>query len=139
MKTFKTYLNELNLAQRKAIGRRLAMMSKKASTQKKKERNKLKAWPANIILKKAQKKVRQFVMKKIAGKERDLSDLGLAAKERLEKQADKKMKGGKMKGMVKKMAKQIQTKHKEDIKKAKEDQKEDIKKAREDQFMGKQV
>ena len=125
MKTFKTYLNELNLAQRKATGRRMAMMSKKASTQKKKERNKLKAWPANIILKKAQKKVRQFVMKKIAGKERDLSDLGIAAKERLEKEADKKMKGGKMKSMVIKMGKQIQLKHKEDIKKAKEKKKEE--------------
>ena len=125
MKTFKTYLNELNLAQRKATGRRMAMMSKKASTQKKKERNKLKAWPADVILKKAQKKVRQFVMKKIAGKERDLSDLGLAAKERLEKQADKKMKGGKMKSMVIKVGKQIQLKHKEDIKKAKEKKKEE--------------
>ena len=125
MKTFKTYLNELNLAQRKATGRRMAMMSKKASTQKKKERNKLKAWPADVILKKAQKKVRQFVMKKIAGKERDLSDLGIAAKERLEKEADKKMKGGKMKSMVIKMGKQIQLKHKEDIKKAKEKKKEE--------------
>ena len=125
MKTFKTYLNELNLAQRKATGRRMAMMSKKASTQKKKERNKLKAWPADVILKKAQKKVRQFVMKKIAGKERDLSDLGIAAKERLEKEADKKMKGGKMKSMVIKVGKQIQLKHKEDIKKAKEKKKEE--------------
>ena len=125
MKTFKTYLNELNLAQRKATGRRMAMMSKKASTQKKKARNKLKAWPATVVHKKAQKAVRKFVMKKIAGKERDLSDLGIAAKERLEKEADKKMKGGKMKSMVIKMGKQIQLKHKEDIKKAKEKKKEE--------------
>ena len=64
-------------------------------------------------------------MKKIAGKERDLSDLGLAAKEKLEKQADKKMKGGKMNAFVKKKEMILAKKHKDDIKKAKAKKKEE--------------
>ena len=63
-------------------------------------------------------------MQKIAGKQKDISDLGIGQKEKLEKLTDKKMKGGKMKAFVKKKEKQLQKKHKEDILKAKEAKKE---------------
>ena len=47
-----------------------------------------------------------------------------SAKEKLEKAADKKMKGGKMKAFVQKKAKVIQKQHQQDIKVAKEKMKE---------------
>ena len=125
MKTYQELrLEFLNLSQRKAVGRRMAQMSKKKSVQMKKARNKLKPWSKDIVLKKAQKAVRKFVMQKIAGKSKDISDLGIVAKEKLEKGADKKMKGGKMKAFIQKKAKVLQQKHKEDILKAKEKMKE---------------
>ena len=124
MKTYQELrLEFLNMSQRKAVGRRMAQMAKKKSTQMKKARNKLKPWGKDIVMKKAQKAVRKFVMQKIAGKA-DISDLGLVAKEKLEKGADKKMKGGKMKAFIQKKAKVLQQKHKEDILKAKEKMKE---------------
>ena len=125
MKTYQELrLEFLNLSQRKAVGRRMAQMSKKKSVQMKKARNKLKPWSKDIVLKKAQKAVRKFVMQKIAGKSKDISDLGIGQKEKLEKLTDKKMKGGKMKAFVKKKEKELQKKHKEDILKAKEKMKE---------------
>ena len=125
MKTYKQLrLEFLNMAQRKAVGRRMAQVAKKASTQMKKARNKLRPWSKEKLHGKAQKAVRKFVMQKIAGKQKDISDLGIGQKEKLEKITDKKMKGGKMKAFVKKKEKQLQKKHKEDIKKAKEKMKE---------------
>ena len=125
MKTYKELrLEFLNLSQRKAVGRRMAQMAKKKSVQMKKAKNKLKPWGKDILMKKAQKAVRKFVMQKIAGKSKDISDLGIAAKEKLEKAADKKMKGGKMKAFVQKKAKVIQKQHQQDIKVAKEKMKE---------------
>ena len=125
MKTYKQLrLEFLNMAQRKAVGRRMAQMSKKASTQMKKARNKLRPWSKEKVHGKALKAVRKFVMQKIAGKQKDISDLGIGQKEKLEKITDKKMKGGKMKAFVKKKEKQLQKKHKEDILKAKEAKKE---------------
>ena len=126
MKTYQELrLEFLNLSQRKAVGRRMAQMAKKKSTQMKKARNKLKPWGKDILMKKAQKAVRKFVMQKIAGKSKDISDLGIAQKEKLEKAADKKMKGGKMKAFVQKKAKVIQKQHQQDIKVAKEKMKQD--------------
>ena len=126
MKTYQELrLEFLNLSQRKAVGRRMAQMAKKKSVQMKKARNKLKPWGKDILMKKAQKAVRKFVMQKIAGKSKDISDLGIAAKEKLEKAADKKMKGGKMKAFVQKKAKVIQKQHQQDIKVAKEKMKQD--------------
>ena len=125
MKTYQELrLEFLNLSQRKAVGRRMAQMAKKKSVQMKKARNKLKPWGKDILMKKAQKAVRKFVMQKIAGKSKDISDLGIAAKEKLEKAADKKMMGGKMKAFVQKKAKVIQKQHQQDIKVAKEKMKE---------------
>ena len=125
MKTYKQLrLEFLGMAQRKAVGRRMAQIAKKASTQMKKARNKLRPWSKEKLRSKAQKAVRKIVMQKLAGKSKDISDLGLVAKEKLEKAADKKMKGGKMKAFVVKKEKQLQKKHLEDIKKAKEKMKE---------------
>ena len=125
MKTWKELIETLNMAQRKAVGRRMAMMAKKKSTQMKKARNKLRPWPKDVVHKKAQKAVRKFVMQKIVGKSKDLSGLAIAQKERLEKLTDKKMKGGKMNAFVKKKEKQLAKQHKDDIKKAKEKKKEE--------------
>ena len=71
-------------------------------------------------MKKAAKAVRKFVMQKIAGKGKDMSNLGIAQKMRLEKQADQKMKGGKFKALQKKFMKKIIKKHKETMIAAKE-------------------
>ena len=125
MKTYKQLrLEFLGMAQRKAVGRRMALIAKKASTQMKKARNKLRPWSKEKLRSKAQKAVRKFVMQKVAGKGKDLSDISIAQKEKLEKMTDKKMKGGKMKAFVLKKEKQLQKKHREDIKKAKEKMKE---------------
>ena len=68
MKTYKQLrLEFLNMAQRKAVGRRMAQMAKKASTQMKKARNKLRPWSKEKVHGKALKAVRKFVMQKIAG------------------------------------------------------------------------
>ena len=125
MKTWKELIEFLGMAQRKAVGRRMAQMAKKKSTQMKKARNKLRPWPKDVVHKKAQKAVRKFVMQKIAGKSKDISDISIAQKEKLEKTTDKKMKGGKMKAFVKKKEKQLQKKHQQDIKIAKEKKKEE--------------
>ena len=124
MKTWKELIEFLGMAQRKAVGRRMAQMAKKKSTQMKKARNKLRPWPKDVVHKKAQKAVRKFVMQKIAGKSKDISDISIAQKEKLEVKVDKKMKGGKMKAFVKKKEKQLQKKHQQDIKIAKEKKKE---------------
>ena len=126
MKTYKQLrLEFLGLAQRKAVGRRMAQIAKKASTQMKKARNKLRPWPKAKLHSKAQKAVRKFVMQKIAGKSKDISDLSIGQKEKLEKLTDKKMKGGKMNAFVKKKEKQLAKQHKDDILKAKEKMKKE--------------
>ena len=126
MKTWKKLrLEFLNLSQRKAVGRRMAQMSKKKSVQMKKARNKLRPWTKDVVHKKAQKAVRKFVMQKVVGKQKDLSDISLAQKEKLEILTNKKMKGGKYKALVKKKEKVVKAKHKEDMIKAKEKKKEE--------------
>tara|TARA_B100001996_G_C18399426_1_gene492322 strand:- start:43 stop:423 length:381 start_codon:yes stop_codon:yes gene_type:complete len=125
MKTYKDLrLEFLNMSQRKAVGRRMAQIAKKASTQMKKARNKLRPWSKDKLRSKAQKAVRKFVMQKLAGKQKDLSDISIGQKEKLEKATDKKMKGGKMKAFVLKKEKELQKKHQQDIKKAKEKMKD---------------
>ena len=85
MKTYQGLrLEFLNMAQRKAVGRRMAQVAKKASTQMKKARNKLRPWSKEKLHGKAQKAVRKFVMQKVVGKQKDLSDISLAQKEKLE-------------------------------------------------------
>ena len=95
------------------MARRLKIIGKKASTKFRKEKNKLKALSQDAALKKGMKRARQFVMQKLAGKGKDISDLSVAQKEKLEKRADqaaKKM-GGKYKALAKKFAKVIKKAH----------------------------
>ena len=66
-----------------------------------------------MAMKKGMKKARQFVMQRLAGKGKDLADLSVAQKEKLEKRADqaaKKM-GGKYKALAKKFAKVLKKAH----------------------------
>ena len=125
MKTWKELREVLSMSQRKAVGRRMAQMAKKKSTQMKKARNKLRPWSKKQVHDKAQKAVRKFVMQKLAGKGKDLSDMAAAQKEKLEIRVDKKMKGGKMNAFVKKKEKILAKQHKDDVKKAKENMKKE--------------
>lgn len=119
MKTFEEFrdevdqISELDLGTRKAMARRLKILAKKASTKFKKEKNKLKAMTQDMALKKGMKKARQVVMQKLAGKGKDLADLSVAQKEKLEKKTDDKIRkmGAAYKGLVKKMAKVVKKKH----------------------------
>ena len=103
----------LSLAQRKAVGRRMKMMSKKTSTQMKKKRNKMKAMSQDKAKVKAQKAVRRQIMQKVVGKGKDLSTMSMGQKASLEKKTDKRMKtmGARIQALVKKSAKQIVKKH----------------------------
>ena len=98
-KEFSTEINELmSMGARRATGRRMKMLSKRASTKKKKERNMLRSLPIKKARLKAQKWVRS-----------------LGAKVNLEKKTDKKMKamGGKVKALVNKQIKLMIKKHRD--------------------------
>ena len=125
MKTWKELREALSMAQRKAVGRRMSMMAKKKSVQMTKARNKLRPWSKKQVHDKAQKAVRKFIMQKLAGKGKSLSDMSVGQKEKLEKMTDKKMKGGKMNAFVKKKEKILAKQHKDDVKKAKEKKKKE--------------
>ena len=126
MKTYKELSGELDevmsFKARKALGRRLKQLAKKASTKFKKARNKLKKLPLAMYKKKAQKKVRKFFMQKTAGKGKDISSLPIAQKIRLEKMTDKKfpMGGRKATALVKRFMKKIIKQHRAAAKAAKE-------------------
>ena len=68
--------------------------------------------------KKAEKAARKTIMQKVLGKGKDLADLSIAQKEKLEKRTDAKVKkmGAAYKGLVKKMAKVVKKKHNEKMK-----------------------
>ena len=126
MKTYKELSGELDegmsFKARKALGRRLRQLAKKASTKFKKAKNKLKKLPLSMYKKKAQKKVRKFFMQKVAGKGKDISSLSIAQKIRIEKMTDKKfpMAGKKATALVKKFMRKIMKKHRAAAKAAKE-------------------
>ena len=126
MKTFKELSTEideiLGFAARKAVGRRMAILSKKASTKMKKARNKLKALSLGNAKKKAQKAVRNLIKQKTAGRGKDLKSMSIGQKANLEKKVDKKMKamGGKVHALVNKFSKKIVKKHRADKKAARE-------------------
>ena len=124
MITYKQLKEVLDIKQRKAAKRRMALLAKKPSTQKKREKGKLLQWSAKKIHSKALKVVRKFAMQRAAGKDKDISNLSVGEKEKLEVKTDKLMKGGKYKGLVKKKEKLVKAKHKEDMAKAKEAKKE---------------
>ena len=125
MITYKQLKEKLDLKQRKAAKRRMALLAKKPSTQKKREKGKLRPWSLKKIHSKALKLVRKFAMQRAAGKDKDISNLTDQEKQRLEIKTDKLMKGGKYKALVKKKEKVVKAKHKEDMIKAKEKKKEE--------------
>ena len=91
----------------------MRILSKKASTQKKKELNKKKSMPLDVALKKGQKQARKMVMQKVVGKGKDLAGMSPQEKEKVEVKTDKRIKsmGAKYKALAKKFAKQIIKKH----------------------------
>ena len=114
MKTFKQMFDEvMSLAQRKAVGRRMKIMGKKASVQAKKKRNKMMALSQDKAKKRAQKAVRKTIMQKIVGKSKDLTTMSAGQKANIEKKTDKRMKtmGARVQALIKKSAKQMVKKH----------------------------
>ena len=124
MKTYNEFVSELDealgFAARKAVGRRMAMMAKKASTKFKKARNKMKAMSQDVAKKRAQKAVRNLIKQKTIGKSKDLASMSMGQKIVLDKKVDKKMQamGGKVHALVKKFQKKIVKKHRADAKAA---------------------
>ena len=107
-------LNEaLSLTQRKKKARQMRILSKKASTQRKKEMNKKRAMPLDKALQKGQKQARKMVMQKVAGKGKNIANLSPVEKERLETKTDSRISkmGPKYKNLAKRFAKQIVKKH----------------------------
>jgi len=125
MIAYKQLKEKLDRIQRQKAKRRMQLLAKKPSTQKKREKGRLLQWSNKKIQDKAKKVVRKFAMQKAAGKDKDISNLTDAEKERLEIKTDKLMKGGKYKALVKKKEKVVKAKHREDMKKAKEKKKEE--------------
>ena len=117
MKTFKELSIEIDevmgFSARKAVGRRMKMLAKKASTKMKKARNKMKALSMDKAKVKAQKAVRNLIKQKTVGKSKDLGTMSIGQKLALDKKVDKKMKsmGGKVHALVGKFSKKIIKKH----------------------------
>ena len=114
MKTFKDLFTEvLSMTARRAVGRRMKMLARKASTKKKKEMNKFRALSQDKAKIRAQKAVRKRIMQKVVGKGKDLSTMSLAQKANIEKKTDKKLKamGAKVHALVKKTSKLMVKKH----------------------------
>ena len=117
MKTYNEFSDEIDevmgFSARKAVGRRMKMMAKKASTKMKKARNKMKALSLDKAKVKAQKAVRNLIKQKTVGKSKDLGTMSIGQKLALDKKVDKKMKsmGGKVHSLVNKFSKKIVKQH----------------------------
>ena len=113
-KEFSTEIDEvLSFGARKAVGRRMKMLSRRSSTKVRKAKNMLRAIPIKKARTKASKWVRNWIKQKLAGKSKDLANMGVVEKERLEMKADKKIAkmGKKFTGLVNKKTKFIIKKH----------------------------
>ena len=85
MKTFKELIDEvLSIGARRAKSRQMKMMNRKASVQKKKERNQMRSIDMQTATKRATKQARKVVMQKVAGKGKNIADLSLAQKQNLD-------------------------------------------------------
>ena len=116
MKTFKELFNEvLSLSQRKAIGRRMKILSKKSSTKMRKKMNKMRSLTPDKAKQRAQKSVRKTIMQKIVGKGNDLATMSAGQKANIEKKTNKRMKtmGARVQALVKKTSKQMVKKHRD--------------------------
>ena len=122
-KTYKQFTEEqseiyeiLGFAARKAAGRRMKILAKKSSHKFKMKLKKMKPMPMADGIRLGAKKVLNFIKQKLVGKAKDIKDLGVSQKMRLEKLAKdraKRMGPAKLKMMAKKFAKGIIKKHKE--------------------------
>ena len=116
MKTFKDMFDEvISLSQRKAMGRRMKILSKKSSTKMRKKMNKMRALTPDKAKQRAQKSVRKTIMQKLVGKGKDLKTMSAGQKAGLEKKTDKRMKtmGARVQALVKKTSKQMVKKHRD--------------------------
>ena len=120
MKTYNEFLTELDevlsFSARRAVGRRMKMLSKKSSTKMKKKLNKMKSMSQGKAKQKAQKAVRNLIKQKTVGKSKDLKTMSIGQRVALDKKVDKKMKsmGGKVHALVNKFSKKIVKKHRAD-------------------------
>ena len=105
----------ISMALRKAKERLMKKIGKLSKTKFMKKINASKPMTLIKALPKAAKKVRKFIMQKIVGKGKDLKDLAVAQKARLEDLTTKKMKamGPRIHAMTKRFAKGVIKKHKE--------------------------
>ena len=116
MKTFKDMFDEvISLSQRKAMGRRMKILSKKSSTKMRKKMNKMRALTPDKAKQRAQKSVRKTIMQKLVGKGKDLKTMSAGQKANIEKKTDKRMKtmGARVQALVKKTSKQMVKKHRD--------------------------
>ena len=116
MKTFKDMFDEvISLSQRKAMGRRMKILSKKSSTKMRKKMNKMRALTPDKAKQRAQKSVRKTIMQKIVGKGKDLATMSAGQKANIEKKTNKRMKtmGARVQALVKKTSKQMVKKHRD--------------------------
>ena len=114
MKTFKELIDEvLSIGARRAKSRQMKMMNRKASVQKKKERNQMRSIDMQTATKRATKQARKVVMQKVAGKGKNIADLSLAQKQNLEKRTNQKISkmGGAFKNLVKRQVKTVKKAH----------------------------
>lgn len=114
MKTFKELIDEvLSIGARRAKSRQMKMMNRKASVQKKKERNQMRSIDMQTATKRATKQARKVVMQKVAGKGKNIADLSLAQKQNLEKRTNQKISkmGGAFKNLVKRQIKTVKKAH----------------------------
>ena len=131
-KTYKQFVEEqvdnveldesISLTLRKAKGRMMKKINRLSKTKFMKKLNAGKPLTLAKAMPKAAKKVRKFIMQKIVGKAKDLKDLAVAQKARLEDLTTKKMKtmGARVHAMTKRFAKGVIKAHKERMIKGKE-------------------
>ena len=122
-KTYKQFTEEqselgeiLGFAARKQAGRRMKLLAKKASHKFKMKLKKMKAMPMKDGERLGAKADVNMVKQKLVGKAKDMKDLGISQKMRIEKMAKKKMQmmgAAKIKMLTKKFAKGIIKKHRE--------------------------
>ena len=122
-KTYKQFTEEqreineiLSFAARKKAARRMIQMAKKSSHKFLMKIKKIKPMAMADGIRLGAKKVLNFIKQKIVGKSKDIKDLGVSQKIRLEKLAKQKQKimgPAKLKIMAKKFAKGIIKKHRE--------------------------
>ena len=118
-KTYKELRSEIDeamgMAARRAVGRRMKLLSKKSTTIRKKAINMMRALPIEKARKRAMKWVRNWIKQKLVGKSKNLADISIGQKVAIDKKVDQKVKmmGAKVKAMVKKQTRAQIKKHRD--------------------------